>query len=96
MQKIVTDVTYIKYNGKWHYSAGYLALFNNEILSDAFDNFLVIWPAERFLKRKMSTEHQVILHRDQGVQYSSAGFCNLPYRNKYSHAETIPWRKVSA
>ncbi len=81
MQKIVTDVTYIKHNGKWYYLAGYLDLFNNEIveweLSDTFDNFLVMRPAERLLKRKMSTEHQVLLHSDQGVQYSSAGYCNL-------------------
>ena len=59
----------------------YLDLFNNEIveweLSDTFDNFLVMRPAERLLKRKMSTEHQVLLHSDQGVQYSSAGYCNL-------------------
>lgn len=72
MQKVVTDVTYIKHNGN---------LFNNEIveweLSDTFDNFLVMKPAERLLKRKMSTEHQVLLHSDQGVQYSSAGYCNL-------------------
>lgn len=46
-------------------------------LSDTFDNFLVMKPAERLLKRKMSTEHQVLLHSDQGVQYSSAGYCNL-------------------
>ena len=81
MQKIVTDVTYIKHNGKWYYLAGYLDLFNNEIveweLSDTFDNFLVMKPAERLLKRKMSTEHQFLLHSDQGVQYSSAGYCNL-------------------
>lgn len=31
---------------------------------------------QRLLKRKMSTEHQVLLHSDQGVQYSSAGYCN--------------------
>ena len=81
MQKIVTDVTYIKHNKKWYYLAGYLDLFNNEIveweLSDTFDNFLVMRPAERLLKRKTSTEHPVLLHSDQGVQYSSAGYCNL-------------------
>ena len=81
MEKIVTDVTYIKHRGKWYYLAGYLDLFNNEIveweLSDTFDNFLVMKPAERLLKKKMSTEHQVLLHSDQGVQYSSAGYCNL-------------------
>ena len=31
-QKIVTDVTCIKHNGKWYYLAGYLDLFNNERL----------------------------------------------------------------
>lgn len=81
LQKIVTDVTYIKYDRKWYYLAAYLDLFNNEIveweLSDTFDNFLVMRPAERLLKKKMSTEHQVLLHSDQGVQYSSAGYCNL-------------------
>ena len=81
LQKIVTDVTYIKHHGKWFYLAGYMDLFNNEIveweLSDTFDNFLVMRPAERLLKKTMSTEHQVLLHSDQGVQYSSAGYCNL-------------------
>ena len=43
----------------------------------AFDNFLVMKPAERLLKKTESTEHQVLLHSDQGVQYSSAGYCNL-------------------
>ena len=46
-------------------------------LSSTFDNFLVMRPAERLLKRKISTKHQVLLHSDQGVQYSSAGYCNL-------------------
>lgn len=81
MQKVVTDVTYIKHQGKWYYLAAYLDLFNNEILewelSDSFDNLLVMRPAERLLKRTESTPHQVLLHSDQGVQYSSAGYCNL-------------------
>lgn len=81
LEKVVTDVTYIKHNGNWYYLAAYLDLFNNEIveweLSDTFDNSLVMRPAERLLKKKMSTEHQVLLHSDQGVQYSSAGYCNL-------------------
>ena len=59
MEKIVTDVTYIKHRGKWYYLAGYLDLFNNEIveweISDTFDNFLFMKPAERLLKKKMST-----------------------------------------
>ena len=32
---------------------------------------------KHILKRKMSTKHQVLLHSDQGVHYSSADYCNL-------------------
>ena len=81
MQKVVTDVTYIKYRNKWYYLALYLDLFNNEILdwelSDTFDNFLVMKPAKRILEKAKSTEAQILFHSDQGVQYSSAGYCNL-------------------
>ena len=81
LQKVVTDVTYIKYREKWYYLAAYLDLYNNEILewelSDTFDNLLVMKPAERLLEKTKSTAHQVLLHSDQGVQYSSAGFYNL-------------------
>ncbi len=31
-EKIATDVTYIRHKGKWYYLAGYLDLFNNEIV----------------------------------------------------------------
>ena len=81
MRKVVTDVTYINHRGKWHYLAAFLDLYNNEILewelSDTFDNLLVMRPAERLLKRTESTGRQVLFHSDQGVQYSSAGYCNL-------------------
>lgn len=81
MQKIVTDVTYIKNKGKWYYLACYLDLFNNEVidweLSDTFDNFLVMKPAKRILEKAKSTATPILLHSDQGVQYSSAGYCNL-------------------
>ena len=81
MQKIVTDVTYIKFKGKWYYLACYLDLFNNEILdyelSDVFDNFLVMKPAKRILEKAKSTVTPILLHSDQGAQYSSAGYCNL-------------------
>ena len=81
LQKVVTDVTYIKHKGKWYYLCAYLDLYNNEILewelSDSFDNLLVMRPAERLLKRTESTTHPILLHSDQGVQYSSAGYSNL-------------------
>lgn len=82
MQKVVTDVTYIQNKGKWYYLACFLDLFNNEVidyeLGDKFDNFLVMKPARRILeKAKMSTDSPILFHSDQGVQYSSAGYCNL-------------------
>ena len=85
LQKIVTDVTYLKFRGKWHYFVAYLDLFNNEILdwdlSDTFDNFLVLRPAQRLMQRLSqqteSTARPVLLHSDQGPQYSSVGFSNL-------------------
>ena len=53
MQKVVSDITYIKHRGKWHYLVCYLDLFNNEIveweLSDTFDNSFVIRSAKRLL-----------------------------------------------
>ena len=81
LKKIVTDVTYIKHHGKWVYLAAYLDLFNNEIveweLSDTFDNFLIMRPAERLLKKTDSTKLPILLHSDQGVPYSSVDYCNL-------------------
>ena len=81
LKKIVTDVTYIKHHGKWVYLAAYLDLFNNEIveweLSDTFDNLLIMRPAERLLKKTDSTKLPILLHSDQGIQYSSVGYCNL-------------------
>ena len=34
-------------------------------------------PEKRILEKAKSTETQILLHSDQGVQYSSAGYCNL-------------------
>ncbi len=81
LEKIVTDVTYIKHKSKWYYLAVYMDLFNREILdfeiSNTFDNFLVMKPAKRILEKTKNIKHPILLHRDQGVQYSSAGYTNL-------------------
>lgn len=81
MQKIVTDVTYIKHKAKWYYLAVYMDLFNREVLdfelSDTFDNFLIIKPVKRILEEAKKLGHQVLIHSDQGVQYSSRGYTSL-------------------
>ena len=81
MQKIVTDVTYTRHKNKQYYLACYIDLFNNEIinyeLDDVFDNLLMMKPAKRILEKAKSTGTQILLHSDQGIQYSSAGYYNL-------------------
>lgn len=55
LEKLVTDITYIKHKGKWNYLACFLDLYNNEIieweLSTILDNYLVINPAKRLLEK---------------------------------------------
>ncbi|WP_444323071.1 IS3 family transposase [Phascolarctobacterium faecium] len=81
LEKLVTDITYIKHKGKWNYLACFLDLYNNEIveweLSSVLDNYLVIKPAKRLLEKIKSTEYPKLLHSDQGIQYSSAGYRSL-------------------
>lgn len=66
----MTDVTCIKHNAKWYYLAGCLDLFDNEIveweLSDTFDNFPVMKPAERLFCSATKVSKS-----------SSAGYCSL-------------------
>lgn len=81
-RKIVTDITYVLFQKKWYYLVIFLDLFNNEILewelSDTFSNFFVIRTATRLLKRiKFSQQEQVLIHSDQGVQYTSFSYCHL-------------------
>ncbi|GAV22943.1 IS3 family transposase, partial [Carboxydothermus pertinax] len=81
-EKIATDITHLNYKGKKYYLACYLDLFNNEILEwnvqDKEDNYLILEPMERLLKNKrMNTDSPLVLHSDQGSQYSSLSFISL-------------------
>lgn len=77
LPKIASDITYIKHNGKWYFLVCYLDLFNNEIvewqLSESFDNLFVIQSAKRLLEKAKCTGYPILLHSDQGNQYTSAG-----------------------
>ena len=82
MKKLVTDITYIKHHGRFYYLACFIDLYNREVvdweLSNTFDSFLIIRPAQRILEKAKSTGRPVLLlHSDQGVQYSSAGYTSL-------------------
>lgn len=78
LQKVASDITYIKYRGQWFYLVCFLDLFNNEIveweLSSSFDNTFVIHSAERLLEKAKCTGTPILLHSDQGNQYISAGY----------------------
>ena len=82
MTKIVTDITHFYYRKKRYAFVCYLDLFNNEILEwnvrTDESMALILPPLRRLLKRKqMSNDLPMLLHSDQGSQYSSAGFCAL-------------------
>jgi len=78
LQKIVSDITYIKHRGRWFYLVCFLDLFNNEIvsweLSKSLDSMFVIQAAKKLLIKAKCTGTPVLLHSDQGNQYISAGY----------------------
>jgi Transposase and inactivated derivatives len=82
MQKVVTDITQFRYRNTNYHFVCFLDLFNNEILewnvskTETMD--LILPPLRRLLKqKKKSTENLMLLHSDQGFQYSSAGYVSL-------------------
>lgn len=78
LQKVVSDITYIKHRGQWFFLVCFLDLFNNEIveweLSKSFDNAFVIRATKRLLEKAKCTGNPILLHSDQGNQYISAGY----------------------
>ncbi|WP_397351599.1 DDE-type integrase/transposase/recombinase [Paenibacillus larvae] len=75
-EKWVTDITYIPYKQKNLYLFAICDLFNNEIiafhLSTRNDLQLVIDTLEK--ARKVRKTKGVLLHSDQGYQYTSRAF----------------------
>ncbi len=82
LTRIVTDITQFSYQKQMYHFVCYLDLFNNEILewnvrTDETMQ-LILPPLKRLLERKrMSNDCPMLLHSDQGSQYSSAGFHSL-------------------
>ena len=78
-EKWVTDITYISYNQKSLYLSTIYDLYNNEIiafqLSTRNDLQLVIDTLEK--ARSVRKTKGVLLHSDQGYQYTSRQYCKL-------------------
>ena len=72
-EKIFTDVTHLKINGKKYYLSATLDGFNNEILdvqlSSKHDNKLIIKNIEETLKK--CCDRIPIIHTDHGSNYTS-------------------------
>ena len=82
LSRIVTDITQFRYQKQTYHFVCYLDLFNNEILECNVRTDetmqLILPPLRRLLKRKrMSKDCPMLLHSDQGSQYSSADFHSL-------------------
>lgn len=82
LSRVVTDITQFYYRKQIYHFVCFLDLFNNEILewnvrTDETMR-LILPPLRRLLERKkMSKDYPMLLHSDQGSQYSSAGYCSL-------------------
>ncbi|MFD2658498.1 IS3 family transposase, partial [Gracilibacillus thailandensis] len=78
-QKWVTDITYLPYGEKMLYLSTIMDLYNNEIIaykvSDTQEVKLVLDTLEAACKGRETFE--VILHSDQGAQYTSYDFQEL-------------------
>jgi putative transposase len=77
--KWVTDITYLPYGEKMLYLSTIMDLYNNEIIAykvkDTQDVSLVLDTLEAACKGRET--HGVILHSDQGSQYTSYAFQEL-------------------
>ena len=78
-EKWVTDVTYLRVQGQNHYLSVILDLYNNEVisykLSQRNDLPLVLQTIRAAIKRKKAKG--VLLHSDQGHQYTSRQYHKL-------------------
>ena len=73
-QKWSTDITYIIYNGKRAYLSSIMDLYSRDIIaykiSYKIDNKLVMDTLNEAIRKQIDV-HGVILHSDQGFQYTS-------------------------
>lgn len=83
-EKWVTDITYLIYNGRRLYLSAILDLHNNEVvsykISERNDLQLVLDTVKAAKQIRDATN--VLLHSDQGYQYTSKRYNNLLKKNK--------------
>ena len=78
--KWVTDITYIRFKGQWHYLATVMDLYSRAIVGWAFDGHMTEELIIRALNMAISRRDIVpglIIHSDRGVQYRSVRYQDL-------------------
>lgn len=84
---LLTDITYLPYNGTFAYLSTILDAFTKEILSYVLSESLevdfVLETVNRLIAdHGISLHAQTILHSDQGCHYTSRSFINILYDKK--------------
>ena len=78
--KWVTDITYIRFKGQWHYLATVMDLYSRAIVGWAFDGHMTEELIIRALNMAISRREiapGLIIHSDRGVQYRSVRYQDL-------------------
>lgn len=78
LEKVASDITYIKHQGKWFFLVCFLDLFNNEVvewkLSESLHGNFVSQSAKRLLEKAKCTGIPILMHSDQGNQYKAIDY----------------------
>lgn len=84
-----TDFTYMRQpNGKFRYNCSIIDLYDRSAIASVNSNYINTELAIDTLKKALEQEHypQVILHSDQGVQFTSWEFVNFCKDNKITQS----------
>lgn len=79
---LLTDITYIPYNGKFTYLSTILDAYTKQILSyvlsDSLEVDFVLETVEKFIKNNgIELTKETLIHSDQGCHYTRASFIQL-------------------
>jgi len=84
-EKRVTDITYLIFNGQKLYLSAIKDLYNNEIvayhISPRNDIKLVLDTLKKAIKKR--NVNRLLLHSDQGFQYTSRQYKKIQYKSQY-------------
>jgi len=88
---LLTDITYLPYNGTFAYLSTILDAFTKQILSyvlsDSLEVDFVVETINKLVEdHGISLHAETIIHSDQGCHYTSHSFINILYDKKLRHS----------